>query len=165
MCMRKFSCFIIIGVVVFSCRQPEHPKLSRVLVLKNFLQDHPQWNLINDTIVKRVVIGYKGVELPVEVSWRRATDENGCLKIAILQLTQVGGDTNIILRNFSFTHNPCIYKKGYHMVKKYEQMNIGFEYYAKTFLREYRLNTNLGSIYGDGTELFNRVYFLDKGVE
>ncbi|MEI8111473.1 MAG: hypothetical protein WCH59_10825 [Chitinophagia bacterium] len=163
--MKKLLYIIFIIVALFSCGQVSQPKLSRVLVVKNFLQDHPQWHLLNDTIVRRVLIGYKGLELPVEISWRRAEDENGCLKIAILQLTQVGGDTNIILRNFSFTHNPCIYKKGYQLVKKYEQMDIGFEYFAKTLFREYRLKTNLGSIYGDGTEIFNRVYFLDKGGE
>jgi hypothetical protein len=43
-------------------------------------------------------------------------------------------------------------------------MEIDFEYLAKTMLGEYRLNTSLGSIYGDGSELFNMVYFLDKGA-
>jgi hypothetical protein len=42
-------------------------------------------------------------------------------------------------------------------------MDIDFEYLAKTTFREYRLKTNLGSIYGDGTELFNMVFFLDQG--
>jgi hypothetical protein len=27
------------------------------LVVKNFMQDHPQWRLLNDTIVKEVTIG------------------------------------------------------------------------------------------------------------
>jgi hypothetical protein len=101
--------------------------------------------------------------MPLQLKWRRAEDENGCLKIAIVEFTQVGGDTSILLHKFVFNHHPCIYKKGYNEIKKYERMDIDFEYLAKSTFREYRLNTNLGSIYGDGTELFNMVYFLDKG--
>ena len=99
----------------------------------------------------------------MQVKWRRAEDENGCLKIAIVEFTQVGGDTSILLHNFVFNHYPCIYKKGYNLIKKYERMDIDFEYLAKTTFREYRLKTNLGSIYGDGSELFNMVFFLDQG--
>ena len=163
--MKQLWVFLSLAATLIACDQKPQAKLSRIILVKNFMQDHPQWKLINDTIVKEVVIGYKGLELPVEVSWQRAEDENGCLKIAILQFKQIGGDTSILLHNFSFNHNPCIYKKGYNMIKKYERMDIGFEYLAKTPLREYRLNTNLGSIYGDGSELFSMVYFLDKGSE
>ena len=163
--MKKLLFFLVPVVALISCNQAPSAKISRVILVKNFMQDHPQWRLVNDTIVKDVVIGYKGMELPVEVSWQRAEDENGCLKIAILQFKQVGGDTSILLHNFTFNHNPCIYKKGYNLIKKYERWDIGFEYLAKTALGEYRLNTNLGSIYGDGSELFNMVYFLDKGSE
>ena len=161
--MKKSLLFILLAAAAVACNQKPQGKISRVLVVKNFMQDHPQWRLLNDTIVKDFTIGYKGLELPVQLKWRRAEDENGCLKIAIIEFTQVGGDTSILLHKFVFNHHPCIYKKGYNMIKKYERMDIDFEYLAKTTFREYRLNTNLGSIYGDGTELFNMVYFLDKG--
>ena len=39
-------------------------------------------------------------------------------------------------------------------------MDIDFEYLAKTTFREYRLKTNLGSIYGDGSDM---LFFLDLG--
>jgi|GEM_PF-857185 len=163
--VKQLLLFLGIAVAIIACNQKPQGKISRILLVKNFMLEHPQWRLVKDTIVKEVLIGYKGLELPIEISWQRAEDENGCLKIAILQFKQVGGDTSILLHNFSFNHNPCIYKKGYNMIKKYERMDIGFEYLAKTTFREYRLNTNLGSIYGDGSELFNMVYFLDKGSE
>ncbi|MBU3743474.1 MAG: hypothetical protein FGM61_02860 [Sediminibacterium sp.] len=163
--MKQLWVFLCITTTMIACEQKPQGKLSRIILVKNFMQDHPQWKLVNDTIVKDVVIGYKGMELPIEISWQRAEDENGCLKIAILQFKQIGGDTSILLHNFSFNHNPCIYKKGYNLIKKYERLDIGFEYLAKTPMREYRLNTNLGSIYGDGSELFNMVYYLDKGSE
>ena len=161
--MKKFLFFSIIATAIVSCQQAPPANLSRVLVIKNFMLEHPQWRLLNDTIVKDVTIGYKGLELPVQIKWRRAEDENGCMKIAIVEFTQVGGDTSILLHNFTFNHHPCIYKKGYNLIKKYERMDIDFEYLAKTPFREYKLNTNLGSIYGDGSEIFNMVYFLDKG--
>ena len=161
--MKKSLLFILLAATAVACNQTPQGKISRVLVVKNFMQDHPQWRLLNDTIVKELTIGYKGLELPVQLKWRRAEDENGCLKIAMVEFTQVGGDTSILLHKFVFNHYPCIYKKGYNLIKKYERMDIDFEYLAKTTFREYRLNTNLGSIYGDGTELFNMVYFLDKG--
>jgi len=161
--MKKSLLFILLAAIAVACNQKPQGKISRTLVVKNFMQDHPQWRLLNDTIVKEITIGYKGLEMPVQLKWRRAEDENGCLKIAIVEFTQVGGDTSILLHKFVFNHYPCIYKKGYNLIKKYERMDIDFEYLAKTTFREYRLNTNLGSIYGDGTELFNMVYFLDKG--
>jgi hypothetical protein len=155
---------LLLVIFALACNQKPQGKISRTLVVKNFMQDHPQWRLLNDTIVKEVTICYKGLEMPVQIKWRRAEDENGCLKIATVEFTQVGGDTSILLHKFAFHHNPCIYKKGYNVIKKYERMDIDFEYLAKTLLGEYRLNTSLGSIYGDGSELFNMVYFLDKGA-
>jgi hypothetical protein len=155
---------LLLVIFALACNQKPQGKVSKVLVVKNFMLEHPQWRLLNDTIVKEVTIGYKGLEMPVQIKWRRAEDENGCLKIAMVEFTQVGGDTSILLHKFAFHHNPCIYKKGYNMIRKYERMEIDFEYLAKTLLGEYRLNTSLGSIYGDGSELFNMVYFLDKGA-
>jgi hypothetical protein len=161
--MKQLLLCLGIALAVLACNQKPQGKISRVLVVKNFMLEHPQWRLLNDTIVKDVTIGYKGLELPVQIKWRRAEDENGCMKIAIVEFTQVGGDTSILLHNFTFNHHPCIYKKGYNLIKKYERMDIDFEYLAKTTFREYKLKTNLGSIYGDGSEIFNMVYFLDKG--
>lgn len=155
---------LLLAIFTLACNQKPPGKVSKVLVVKNFMLEHPQWRLLNDTIVKEVTIGYKGLEMPVQIKWRRAEDENGCLKIAMVEFTQVGGDTSILLHKFVFHHNPCIYKKGYNLIRKYERMEIDFEYLAKTMLGEYRLNTSLGSIYGDGSELFNMVYFLDKGA-
>lgn len=162
--MKKLLPIIVVIFVALACNQKPQGKVSKVLVVKNFMLEHPQWRLLNDTIVKEVTIGYKGLEMPVQIKWRRAEDENGCLKIAMVEFTQVGGDTSILLHKFTFHHNPCIYKKGYNLIRKYERMDIDFEYLAKTMLGDYRLNTSLGSIYGDGSELFNMVYFLDKGA-
>ena len=73
---------------------------------------------------------------------------------------QVTGDNSILLHNFVFDHHPCIYKKGNNLIKKYERMDNDFEYLSKKTSREYRLKTNLGSIYGDGSDM---LFFLDLG--
>jgi hypothetical protein len=59
--MKKLFFFSIIVSTIVSCQQVPPAKISRVLVVKNFMQDHPQWRLLNDTIVKYVTIGYKGL--------------------------------------------------------------------------------------------------------
>jgi hypothetical protein len=41
-------------------------------------------------------------------------------------------------------------------------MEIDFEYYAKTSFGVYQLKTNLGTIFGDGGALFNRVFFFNQ---
>lgn len=154
-------CFLFL--LLASCEQPYRP-VHKVLFAKNFLIDNPGWRLINDTMRKSITVGYKGLEVPMDIEWQRAEDENGCLKIANIRFTQTSGDTSVQVRNFVFTHNPCIYKKGYQQVKKYESMDVEFEYYAKTSMGVYQLKTNLGVIYGDGNAIFNRVYFLNQNT-
>lgn len=146
---------------MLSCDKPMRP-VQKTLFAKNFLVEHPNWRLVNDTIRKSLIVGYRGLEVPMDIIWQRAEDENGCLKIANIQFIQTSGDTTIIIRNFQFRHNPCIYKKGYQQIKKFESMDIDFEYYAKTPFGAYQLKTNMGMIYGDGNAIFNRVYFLDQ---
>lgn len=136
--------------------------VQKTLFAKNFLVEHPNWRLVNDTIRKSLIVGYRGLEVPMDIIWQRAEDENGCLKIANIQFMQTSGDTTIIIRNFQFRHNPCIYKKGYQQIKKFESIDIDFEYYAKTPFGAYQLKTNMGVVYGDGSAIFNRVYFLDQ---
>jgi hypothetical protein len=109
--MKKYLLFILLAATAVACNQKPQGKISRVLVVKNFMQDHPKWRLLNDTIVKEITIGYKGLEMPVQLKWRRAEDENGCLKIAMVEFTQVGGDTSILLHISCLTTIPASIKK------------------------------------------------------
>jgi hypothetical protein len=159
--MKPVLASLFLLLVVVSCDQPV-VAVQKTLFAQNFLVEHPGWRLLKDTMRKSVTVGYKGLEVPMDIEWQRAEDENGCLKIASIRFIQTGGDTSIQIRNFTFRHNPCIYKKGYQQIKKFESMEIDFEYYAKTSFGVYQLKTNLGEIFGDGSALFNRVYFLDQ---
>ena len=159
--MKNIPVVFFLFLLLAACDQPYRP-VQKILFAKNFLIDHPHWRLINDTIRKSVTVGYKGLEVPMDIEWQRAEDENGCLKIANIRFIQTSGDTTVQVRNFVFHHQPCIYKKGYQQIKKYESVDIDFEYYAKTAMGVYQLKTSLGTIYGDGGTIFNRVYFLNQ---
>ena len=163
--MKNLLAFLVFMSLFAACEQPIVP-VRKTLFAKNFMIDHPNWRLLPDTIRKSVTVGYKGLEVPMDIEWQRAEDENGCWKIANIRFTQTAGDTSILIHKFEFKRNPCIYKKGYQQIKKFESMDINFEYYAKTRFGVYQLKTNLGVIYGDGNAIFNRVYFLDqRGAE
>jgi hypothetical protein len=159
--MKPVLASLFLLMVIVSCDKPV-VAVQKTLFAQNFIVDHPNWRILNDTMRKSVIVGYKGMEVPMDIEWQRAEDENGCLKIASIRFTQTGGDTTIQMRNFVFRHNPCIYKKGYQQIKKYESMEIDFEYYAKTSFGVYQLKTNLGVIFGDGGALFNRVFFFNQ---
>lgn len=163
--MKTLIATLLVILVLISCDKPVIA-VQKTLFAKNFLLEHPDWRLLPDTMRKSVTVGYKGLEVPMDIEWQSAEDETGCLKIASIRFTQTSGDTTVQIRNFEFRCNPCIYKKGYQQIKKFESMDIDFEYYAKTSFGVYQMKTNLGVIYGDGGAIFNRVYFLDqKGPE
>ncbi len=141
-------------------------RFQKILFEIQFIKEHPQWQLLEDTLRNSVTVGYRGLEVPMEIEWQRAKDEFGCLKIASMRFIQTGGDTAVKVRDFKFTRHPCIKKSAYEETIFYESMDVDFAYFARTRWGVYNLKTNLGVFFGSGKVILNRVFFLDqRGVE
>lgn len=100
---------------------------------------------------EQIEVGPEEKRVPVEIAWTTKTDESGCLRLAHLKVSRLGGAESVVIGPVRHSAIPdCGMKFESEDSVKYETVVVSLTYQTRLFLKTYRFNGGVAAVQGNG---------------
>lgn len=100
---------------------------------------------------EEIEVGPEERRVPIEIAWTTKTDEAGCLRVAHLKVSRLGGAEGVVIDPVRHSAIPdCGMKFDSEDPLKYETVVISLTYQTRIFLKTYRFNGGVAAVQGNG---------------
>ncbi|MGE8227853.1 MAG: hypothetical protein ACN6RK_18900 [Stenotrophomonas sp.] len=100
---------------------------------------------------EEISVGPEEKRVPVEIAWTTKRDEAGCLRVAHLKVSRLGGAESVVIDPVRHSAIPdCGLKVESEDSFKYETVVVSLTYKTTIFFKTYRFNGGVAAVQGNG---------------